>query len=209
MHADDLRARIKRNEFVGQRRAFDGNHGASGGAGEEAFLDFLAVEVAADQHEAAVALFALFPVALVISVEHHVHALDDETLRIVPEGENTLEPQDFWPFIGGKLVHPWKKLIGIERLFRFQRNRLHLLVMIVLQTAMMVMVPGMVTMMVVPVIMLVLFEERGLDFENALQVERALAKEQLDLHVTPLRAINLGVRMDRADAAFNVFQLIR
>ena len=42
-------------------------------------------QIAADEDDAAVALFVLVPRPLVIAVEDHVHALEDETLVVVLE----------------------------------------------------------------------------------------------------------------------------
>src|ERR1700682_2676556 len=59
--------------------------GASGDAGEKGLLDRGGVELATDEYEPTLAFFVRLPVALVIAVEHHVHALQHETLRIVLE----------------------------------------------------------------------------------------------------------------------------
>ena len=47
-------------------------------------------QFAADEDDTAFALFIVLPGALLVAVEDHVHALEDETLRIVLEGEDAL-----------------------------------------------------------------------------------------------------------------------
>src|SRR5713226_7855881 len=54
----------------------------------EALADHGLRQLAADEHEPAFALLGLFPVALVVAVEHHVDALEHEPLRVVLEGED-------------------------------------------------------------------------------------------------------------------------
>ena len=60
----------------------------SDGASLEALPDFLFGQIAADEYDAALALLAVRPRALMIAVEDHVHSLEHEPLLIVLEGEN-------------------------------------------------------------------------------------------------------------------------
>ena len=50
----------------------------------KALADHALRQLAADEHEPAFALLGVLPVALVVAVEHHVHALEHEALRDRP-----------------------------------------------------------------------------------------------------------------------------
>src|SRR4051812_27290041 len=65
--------------------------------------DFFFRQVAADEHEAAVALLAFLPGALVIAVEDHVDALKDEPVRVVLERQDALAAQDGWTVLGDEV----------------------------------------------------------------------------------------------------------
>jgi len=77
-------------------------------------------------------------VALVIAVEHHVHALERKALRVVDERQDALGAQgcsDLRPASGSAPMG--RNLSGIERLFSaFSEIDLHVLVVIMLQPAM-------------------------------------------------------------------------
>src|SRR5207253_455095 len=110
--------------------------------------DGLLRQFAADEDETALARFAVLPGALVIALQHHVHALKDVAVVIVAEGENALRAQDLLAFAGDEVLQPRHEFCGIERLVRSQRQRLHLLVMVMLHPA--------VTMAVIVTIMVVI-----------------------------------------------------
>ena len=117
-----------------------------------------------------------------VAVEDHVHALEDEALVVILEREDAFAAQDVRAFLLHQVLHPGKELVGIERLVALERNRLHVLVVIVLQPAVVrvlvpvVMIMMMVVIMAVPVMMVVivlvlLCEELRLDVEDAVEVE--------------------------------------
>src|SRR3954466_11428627 len=64
----------------------------------ETLADLFLRQVAPDEHHAALALLVRAPFALVIAVEHHVHALEHEPLRIILQRDDTLAAQDVRPF---------------------------------------------------------------------------------------------------------------
>src|SRR5579871_1658241 len=101
------------------RRAWDT---ASGGAGEKALLDRAGVKLAADENEPAFALLIGLPLALVIAVEHHVHALQHEALRVVLEREDSFATENLRAFPGDEIVDPWQEFFRIQGLFAFQRQ---------------------------------------------------------------------------------------
>ena len=70
-----------------------------------------------------------------VAVEDHVHALEHEPVRVVLEGEDSLAAQDIRPLLLHQVLHPGKELVGIERLVGPHRHRLHVLVVIVLEAA--------------------------------------------------------------------------
>src|SRR5580692_50731 len=150
----------------------------------EAFGDLLAGQIAADEDDTAVALLAVFPWPLVVAVEDHVHALEHKARIVVLEGEDAFAAQNVRAFLLHQVLHPRKELVRIERLVAAQRNRLHVLVVIVLEAAvrmrvlvvviMMVVVAMaviMIVMMIVVVILAVALEEFRLDVEDAVEIE--------------------------------------
>src|ERR1700760_2339661 len=82
----------------------------------EALADLLLGEIAPDEDQAALARLALAPFALVIAVEHHVHALEHETLRIVLQRNDALAAQDVLPFRLHQVLDEREELVRIERL---------------------------------------------------------------------------------------------
>src|SRR4051812_30570630 len=101
----------------------------------EPLLNRLVRQVAADEDDAAGAPLVILPGALMVAVEDHVHALEHETLRVVLEGENALAAQNAGALLLHQILHPGEELVRIERLLGGQRDRLHVLVMVVLETA--------------------------------------------------------------------------
>src|SRR5436305_8274537 len=71
-----------------------------------------------------------------VAIENHVHALKNEALLVVLERENAFAAQNVWSLLLHQVLHPGKEFVRIERLLGVQRNRLHFLVVIVLEPAM-------------------------------------------------------------------------
>ena len=102
-----------------------------------------------------------------IAVEDHVNALEHEALRIALERQNALATQNARTLLGHEVLHPGEELVRIERLLGVQRNRLHFLVVIVLESAMplratvliAVMMPMIVIVIVVMMLVIVGAEE--------------------------------------------------
>src|SRR5579863_2093127 len=104
-----------------------------------------------------------------VAVEDHVHTLENEALAVAFEGQDALAAQNVRTLFLHQILHPWEKFIRVQRLVALQRNRLHLLVVIVLETAvrMRVRVAMILTMvivvvamvMIVAVVMIVAFEK--------------------------------------------------
>src|SRR5262249_25056748 len=84
-------------------------------AGRKAAPDFFFGKIAADEHDAALALFVRFPGPLVVSIEDHVDPLENETLRVAVERENALAAQDARAIFCHEILDPRKELVGIER----------------------------------------------------------------------------------------------
>src|ERR1700731_2047400 len=125
----------------------------------ESFGDHLARQIAADEDHAAVALLAVFPGPLVMAGEDHVHALEHEALIIVLERKNPLAAQNVRAFLLHQILHPREEFVRIERLVAPERNRLHVLVVIVLEPAVggrVLVVVIMAVIMVVAVVMVVI-----------------------------------------------------
>src|SRR5437764_3415289 len=181
-----------------------------GDAALEAVGDHLAGQVAADENDAAVALLAGLPRPLMIAIENHVHALENEPLIVVFEGENALAAQNIWAFFLHQVLHPGEKFVGIERLVDGECNRLHLLVVIVLEPAVgmrvIVVVIMAVVIMIVMVMMIVFVGTKKirLEIEDAVEIERIAAEDRIERHLGALRLVQLGVWIDAADARLDI-----
>ena len=146
-------------------------------AGQKSVADILFRKIAADEHDLRLALLVRLPLALRIAVEHHVHALEDEALRIALHRHDALAAQDVRALLLGETIDPGHELGRIDVALEPHRHRLHVLVMIVLETAMMMIVVTMVMVMVVVVVMIMVVvvgdQEIGFDVEDAVEIEGA------------------------------------
>src|SRR4051794_32924028 len=120
----------------------------------KALADHLFRHLAADEDGAARPLFAVLPGTLMVAVENHVDALEHEALGIVLERQDALAEQDLLPLLGDQVLDPRKELVGIERLLGLEREGLHVLVVIVLETAMVVIVVMVVAMLVIMMVVI-------------------------------------------------------
>src|ERR1700738_2993115 len=77
--------------------------------------DHLLGQLAADEHDPALALLVGAPRALMVAVENHVHTLEHEAIGIVLEREDTLGAQDAGAFLGDEVLHPGKEFVRVER----------------------------------------------------------------------------------------------
>src|ERR1700736_3318021 len=146
----------------------------------EPLADLLLRQIAADEDDAALALLALLPRALMIAVEDHVHALEHEALVVVLEGEDALAAQDARSHLLHEVLHPGKELVRVEQPVGPKRQRLHLLVVIVLEAAAVMMVVVVIMIVVMTVIMVVIAaaQKFRLDVEDAVEIE-GVASEHL------------------------------
>src|SRR5258708_39448012 len=106
----------------------------------EAGTDARLGQFPADEDDAAHARFVAFPFALVIAVENHMHALEHEAFRIILERQYALAAQNVLALLLDQGLHPGEELVRIERPLGLERDRLHLLVVIVLEPARIMMV---------------------------------------------------------------------
>ena len=153
---------------------------------------------------------AVLPLPLMIAFQHHVHALEHVAVVIVGEGQDALRAQDLLALAGDEVLQPRHEFGRIERLVGAQRQRLHLLVVVVLQPAMavaVIVVMIMAVMMIVVMVMIVIvagLEEFRLDFEDAVEIERAALQHVRQRHLAALGAVQLGVGVDAADARLDL-----
>src|SRR6478735_215046 len=124
-------------------------------AGLEPLPDLVLRQLAADEDEAALALLAGLPRPLVIAVENHVHALEDEAFVVILEGEDALAAQNARPLLLHEVLHPGEELVRVERLVGPDRDRMHLLVVIVLQPAAIVVMMSVVVTMIMVMMVIV------------------------------------------------------
>ena len=136
-----------------------------------------------------------------VAVENHVHALEHEAPILILEGKNALAAQDVRAFLLHQILDPREKFVCVERLVGFERNRLHFLVVVVLEPAMMVVVMVvimvvimvMIVMMVMIVIMVLAFEEVRFDIENAVEIEGAAFEHLVERDLRALGPVHLRV----------------
>src|SRR5262249_47358056 len=156
--------------------------------------------------------------------EDHVHTLQHEALLVVLERQDALAAQNARAFLLHEVLHPGKKLFGVERLLERKRDRLHLLIVIVLETAAMVAVVIVVVMMVMvmmvlmavlvmmTMIMAVLvmlgLQELRLDIEDAIEIEGIAPQHLGQRNLAAFGGMQLGVGIDAADARLDVSQLL-
>src|SRR4051794_3535898 len=76
----------------------------------ESLPDLLLRQIAPDEDDPAVARLAVFPWALMVAVEDHVHALEHEARRVVLEIQDALAAQDAWSVFGHQVLDPRKEL---------------------------------------------------------------------------------------------------
>src|ERR1700730_16870167 len=141
----------------------------------KALADHLFRHFAADENGAARALFAVLPGTLMVAVEDHVDALEHEALGIVLERQDALAAQDLLALLGDQILDPGEEFVGVERLLGLERERLHVLVVIVREAAMVVIVVMVVAMPVIMIIFVIVIvivpvlrlQERRLDVQDA------------------------------------------
>src|SRR5262245_45553983 len=145
----------------------------SGDAVLKALSNSVFGQIAADENDTTVPILVGAPRSLVIAIEDHMHALKHETLRIVLERENAFAAEDIRSVLGNQILNPGKELVGIEWPVGLQRNRLHFLVVVMLEpVTMMVMTVIMLMMVMVMIVtMLSAVQEGGFDLENPIEVE--------------------------------------
>src|SRR5882672_8979661 len=172
----------------------------------EALADHALRQFAADEYDAAFALFAVAPVALMITIEHHVDALEGKALGVVLERQDAFGAENILTLLSHQILDPRKELVRIERLVGFERQRLHILVVIMLEPAMiMVVAIGMiVVMMIVTVVRL---QELWLDIEDAVEVEGVAVQHLGERHRTALRQVERRIWINGADARFDLPQV--
>src|SRR4029079_842032 len=176
----------------------------------ETATDFVLRQIAPDEDDAALALLAVVPRPLMVAVEDHGHALEDEPLVIVLEGKDALAAQDVRALLLHQILHPGKEPVGVERLVALQRNRLHFLVVIVLEAAAVMMrVTIAVVMIVAVMVVAVALEKFRLQMEDAVEVERIAAEHFVKRHLRPLGLVQPGVAIDAADARLDLVKFGR
>jgi hypothetical protein len=187
-----------------------------GDAAIKSFCDLFAGQIAANKDDAAIALFVRLPGPLVIAVKDHVHALKDEALLVTFESKDAFAAQNVWAFLLHQILHPGKESVGVERLIGVQRNRLHFLVMIVLEPAMRmrvimivpVIMPVVVIIMVV-MVMIVAAEEIRFKVKDPIEIEGVAAEHRIERDLGTLRLVQFGIRIDAANARLDLAQFIR
>src|SRR5260221_2751687 len=170
----------------------------------ETLSDLIFRQVAANENDAAVALFIRAPRPLMIAVEDHVHALKYETLGIVLERENPFAAQNIGAILGHQILNPRKELVRIQSLVGAQRDRLHVFIVVVLETVAMMMVMGAMIVIAMIVMMIVVmpfpFQKIRLDVEDAVEVEGVAPEHLIDVDLRALGAMQPRVRVQGVDA---------
>src|SRR5262245_13366497 len=186
-------------------------------AAGEAFPDLLLGQLAADEDDAAFALLARLPRALVVAVENHVDALEHEALVVALERQDALAAQNARPLRLHEVLHPGEELVRVERLIGLERDRLHLFVVIVLQAAVVamrvavIMVMAMVvavTMVVIVMMATAVAEEFRLDLHDAVEIEGVAPQHLRQGDLAALSLVQPGVGVDAADARLHLAERV-
>src|SRR5262245_6692860 len=186
-------------------------------AAREPFPDLLLGQLAADEDDAAFALLAGLPRALVVAVENHVHALEHEALVVVLERQDALAAQNARPLRLHEVLHPGEEFVRVERLVGLERDRLHLFVVIVLQAAVVamrvavIMVMAMVvavTMVVIVMMVTAVVEEFRLDLHDAVEIEGVAPEHLRQRDLTAFGLVQPGVGVDAADARLHLAERV-
>src|SRR5215471_11431872 len=122
-----------------------------------------------DEYDPAFALFAVAPVALMVAVQHHMDALEGKALRVVLECQDAFGAEDVLALLGDQVLDPGEKLVRIQRPVGPERQRLHVLVVIMLEPAMIVTVVAAGMIVVVMIVIVARRQELRLDIENAVK----------------------------------------
>src|SRR5256885_17201035 len=97
------------------RRAGPGRTASSrGDTALKAVADHLLRQFATDENEAAFARFIIFPLTLMIALEHHVDALEHVAVVVAGESEDALGAQDLLPLAGYEALQPGHEFVRIE-----------------------------------------------------------------------------------------------
>ena len=147
-----------------------------------------------------------------VAVQDHVHALEHEAVGIVLEVEDALAAQDGRAVLGDELLDPGEELVGAERLVGLERERLHVLVVIVLEPAVVVMVVMAVAVVMAMIVVMVVIggvQKFRLDVEDAVEIEGVAAENLVQRDLRALGAVQLGVGIDGADAGLDLAQFGR
>src|ERR1700677_348151 len=164
---------------VKQRRQTGAIFSARGGASREArtetFVEFLPVEVPANEDERVVARLVA-PFAVGATIHQHVHALENEAHLAALHRQNALHAENILAFRAQQRAEPVGELLFIEIARRANPDGGHVLgmMMVMLLVLVFIMPVSLMVMvlMIVVVIMVVLgrFEEIGLELERAFQI---------------------------------------
>ena len=150
-----------------------------------------------------------------VAIENHVHALEYEPLVVILERKDAFAAQDARAFGLHQVLYPRKKLVGIERLIGLQRNRLHVLVVVMLEAAgmvgvmvIMIMVVIVVMIMMMVVIVTVAFKKFRFDVEDTIEIEGVAVQDLVERDFRPLGLMHFGIRIDAANAGLDLVELV-
>src|SRR5260370_7746900 len=75
-----------------------------------------------------------------ITFQHHMDALDGIALGVVLERQDAFGAENILTLLSHQILDPGKELVRVERPVGFERQRLHILVVIMLEPAMIMVV---------------------------------------------------------------------
>jgi hypothetical protein len=152
----------------------------------ETCLQFLPVEVPANEHQPALTRLICPPGKLKIAIEQHVHALKHEAPWLIIEGEYPLGAENVRPLHRDEVPHPFLESLMTEGSHGLEGVALDVIVMVVV----------------------ILTKELRLQFQNTVEIEGATPKHLVDLDPALLGMMELGISIDRPDALLHGRQLV-
>lgn len=87
---------------------------ASREAGVEACLELLTVEISANENQGVHAQGARRPRSLQLTIEHHVHAVENISARFALDGDDALHAEDVRAATFEQIREPVVELVGIH-----------------------------------------------------------------------------------------------
>jgi len=191
----------------------------------ETFVQGLAVQFPADEHQDALPDLPRLPLTVGLGLEYHVHALEHHALGLALDRDHTLHPENVRPLLGQQFRQPVVDLLPVHLALDFNadgfdRFVMHVVVLFVVMIMVMVAFPVLVVAVVVIVVMIPVLvimivtvgfpaEKLGLQFQDAVEVEAVYIQHLVQGNRGIPATVDLGQTVHRMDPGLQLVQLGR